>query len=194
MSSLYTRSKEFTRNRKSQSDSPPASPSPIAKTLRHERLSRLESGSSSLTSTDTYSDRASAKARREARIASLTSRVEEDSQRDYKRLYESALTENQKLKTKLQEAQQELAEVKSKLEKVAQKQEKTSDRSTMLEMEKRVCIFLSPLLSLFLFLLSLALLFLPTEKVHLKKALSVLPYSIFNLMRNSFCLSLISNL
>ncbi|XP_007481213.1 protein phosphatase 1 regulatory subunit 12B isoform X1 [Monodelphis domestica] len=103
----------------------------------HERLSRLESGSSSLTSTDTYSDRASAKARREARIASLTSRVEEDSQRDYKRLYESALTENQKLKTKLQEAQQELAEVKSKLEKVAQKQEKTSDRSTMLEMEKR---------------------------------------------------------
>lgn len=34
MSSLYTRSKEFTRNRKSQSDSPPSSPSPIAKTLR----------------------------------------------------------------------------------------------------------------------------------------------------------------
>lgn len=34
MSSLYTRSKEFTRNRKSQSDSPPASPSPTAKTLR----------------------------------------------------------------------------------------------------------------------------------------------------------------
>ncbi|XP_051854591.1 protein phosphatase 1 regulatory subunit 12B isoform X3 [Antechinus flavipes] len=105
------------------------------KELWHERLSRLESGGSSLTSTDTYSDRASAKARREARIASLTSRVEEDSQRDYKKLYESALTENQKLKTKLQEAQRELADVKSKLEK--QKQEKTSDRSTMLEVEKR---------------------------------------------------------
>lgn len=87
MSSLYTRSKEFTRNRKSQSDSPPASPSPTAKTLR---------------------------------------------------LYESALTENQKLKTKLQEAQLELADIKSKLEKMAQqKQEKTSDRSSMLEMEKR---------------------------------------------------------
>ncbi|XP_036613188.1 protein phosphatase 1 regulatory subunit 12B isoform X7 [Trichosurus vulpecula] len=104
----------------------------------HERLSRLESGGGSLTTTDTYSDRASAKARREARIASLTSRVEEDSQRDYRKLYETALTENQKLKTKLQEAQRELAEVKSKLEKVAQqKQEKTSDRSTMLEVEKR---------------------------------------------------------
>lgn len=35
-------------------------------------------------------------------------------------LYESALTENQKLKTKLQEAQQELADVKSRLDKVAQ--------------------------------------------------------------------------
>ena len=35
-------------------------------------------------------------------------------------LYESALTENQKLKTKLQEAQLELADVKSRLEKMAQ--------------------------------------------------------------------------
>ncbi|XP_040841381.1 protein phosphatase 1 regulatory subunit 12B isoform X4 [Ochotona curzoniae] len=108
----------------------------------HERLSRLESGgSSNPTTSDPYSDRASARARREARearLATLTSRVEEDSNRDYKKLYESALTENQKLKTKLQEAQLELADIKSKLEKMAQqKQEKTSDRSSMLEMEKR---------------------------------------------------------
>ncbi|XP_051003416.1 protein phosphatase 1 regulatory subunit 12B isoform X4 [Acomys russatus] len=107
----------------------------------HERLSRLESGGSNPTSSDSYSDRASARARREARearLASLTSRVEEDSNRDYKKLYESALTENQKLKTKLQEAQLELADIKSKLEKMAQqKQEKTSDRSSVLEMEKR---------------------------------------------------------
>ncbi|KAB0406568.1 hypothetical protein E2I00_010377, partial [Balaenoptera physalus] len=52
-------------------------------------------------------------------------------------LYESALTENQKLKTKLREAQLELADVKSKLEKMAQKQDKTADRSSVLEMEKR---------------------------------------------------------
>ncbi|XP_057625505.1 protein phosphatase 1 regulatory subunit 12B isoform X2 [Chionomys nivalis] len=107
----------------------------------HERLSRLESGGSNPTSSDSYSDRASARARREARearLASLTSRVEEDTNRDYKKLYESALTENQKLKTKLQEAQLELADVKSKLEKMAQqKQEKSSDRSSVLEMEKR---------------------------------------------------------
>uniref|UniRef100_A0A452IRJ3 Protein phosphatase 1 regulatory subunit n=1 Tax=Gopherus agassizii TaxID=38772 RepID=A0A452IRJ3_9SAUR len=56
-------------------------------------------------------------------------------------LYEDALSENQKLKSKLQEAQLELADIKSKLEKAAQqKQEKTSDRSSMLEMEKRVCV------------------------------------------------------
>lgn len=38
MSSLYTRSKEYTRSRKAQSDSPPSSPSPIAKTLRVSSL------------------------------------------------------------------------------------------------------------------------------------------------------------
>ncbi|XP_004862270.1 protein phosphatase 1 regulatory subunit 12B isoform X8 [Heterocephalus glaber] len=107
----------------------------------HERLSRLESGGSNPATSDSYSDRPSARARREARearLASLTSRVEEDSNKDYKKLYESALTENQKLKSKLQEAQLELADVKSKLEKMAQqKQEKTSDRSSVLETEKR---------------------------------------------------------
>lgn len=50
---------------------------------------RLESGGSNPTSSDSYSDRASARARREARearLASLTSRVEEDSNRDYKKV------------------------------------------------------------------------------------------------------------
>ncbi|XP_070329897.1 protein phosphatase 1 regulatory subunit 12B isoform X3 [Odocoileus virginianus] len=101
----------------------------------HERLSRLESGGS-----DTSTERASARARREARearLATLSSRAEDGSGRDYRKLYESALTENQKLKTKLQEAQLELADVKSKLEKMAQKQDKIPDRSSALETEKR---------------------------------------------------------
>ncbi|KAM9109091.1 protein phosphatase 1 regulatory subunit 12B isoform 6-T6 [Megaptera novaeangliae] len=102
----------------------------------HERLSRLELGGG-----DASSERASARARREARearLATLSSRAGEDSSRDYRKLYESALTENQKLKTKLREAQLELADVKSKLEKMAQqKQDKTADRSSALEMEKR---------------------------------------------------------
>nr|XP_020737673.1 protein phosphatase 1 regulatory subunit 12B-like isoform X2 [Odocoileus virginianus texanus] len=103
--------------------------------LQHERLSRLESGGS-----DTSTERASARARREARearLATLSSRAEDGSGRDYRKLYESALTENQKLKTKLQEAQLELADVKSKLEKMAQKQDKIPDRSSALETEKR---------------------------------------------------------
>ncbi|KAM7082652.1 protein phosphatase 1 regulatory subunit 12B isoform 4-T5 [Ciconia maguari] len=111
------------------------------KETRHERLSRLEAATNPTTS-DSYSDRASSRSsaytRRENRLAALSSRAEEETNRDYKKLYESALSENQKLKSKLQEAQLELADIKSKLEKAAQqKQEKTSDRSSMLEMEKR---------------------------------------------------------
>ncbi|OXB72285.1 UNVERIFIED_CONTAM: hypothetical protein H355_003818 [Colinus virginianus] len=163
MSSLFTRSKEYTRSRKSQSDSPPSSPSPIAKTLRfqlHAAASlpfRLEAATAPSSGDSSYSDRASSRSsaysRRENRLAALSSRAEEESNRDYKKvgfphrgelkhsifqLYESALSENQKLKSKLQEAQLELADIKSKLEKAAQqKQEKTSDRSSMLELEKR---------------------------------------------------------
>ncbi|XP_040392241.1 protein phosphatase 1 regulatory subunit 12B isoform X8 [Cygnus olor] len=114
------------------------------KETRHERLSRLEAATNPATASDSssYSDRASSRSsaytRRENRLAALSSRAEEESNRDYKKLYESALSENQKLKSKLQEAQLELADIKSKLEKAAQqKQEKTSDRSSMLEMEKR---------------------------------------------------------
>ncbi|NWU02541.1 MYPT2 phosphatase, partial [Urocynchramus pylzowi] len=107
------------------------------------RLHRGQPASTNPTTSDSsYSDRASGRSsaysRRENRLAALSSRGEEESNRDYKKLYESALSENQKLKSKLQEAQLELADIKAKLEKAAQqKQEKTSDRSSMLEMEKR---------------------------------------------------------
>ncbi|XP_054251966.1 protein phosphatase 1 regulatory subunit 12B isoform X2 [Indicator indicator] len=112
------------------------------KEARHERLSRLEAATNPTSSESSYSDRASSRSsaysRRENRLSALSSRAEEESNRDYKKLYESALAENQKLKSKLKEAQLELAEIKTKLEKAAQqKQEKTSDRSSMLEMEKR---------------------------------------------------------
>ncbi|XP_013909986.1 PREDICTED: protein phosphatase 1 regulatory subunit 12B-like, partial [Thamnophis sirtalis] len=106
---------------------------------KHERLSRLDSASSSTGTSDTYSDRPSGRTSAYTRRAALSSRTEDDSSKDYKKLYESALSENQKLKSKLQDAQTELADIKSKMDKLAQqKQEKTSDRSSMLEMEKRV--------------------------------------------------------
>uniref|UniRef100_A0A8D0BEB8 Protein phosphatase 1 regulatory subunit 12B n=1 Tax=Salvator merianae TaxID=96440 RepID=A0A8D0BEB8_SALMN len=108
----------------------------------HERLSRLDTASSSTGTSDAHSDRpsgrSSAYSRRENRLAALSSKTEDDSAKDYKKLYESALSENQKLKLKLQDAQLELADVKTKIDKIAQqKQEKTSDRSSMLELEKR---------------------------------------------------------
>uniref|UniRef100_A0A8C6B029 Protein phosphatase 1 regulatory subunit n=1 Tax=Monodon monoceros TaxID=40151 RepID=A0A8C6B029_MONMO len=102
----------------------------------HERLSRLELGGS-----DASSERASARARREARearLATLSSRAGEDSSRDYRKLYESALTENQKLKTKLQEAQLELADVKSKLEKMAQERRALERKMSEMEEEMKV--------------------------------------------------------
>uniref|UniRef100_A0A8V5GWM7 Protein phosphatase 1 regulatory subunit n=1 Tax=Melopsittacus undulatus TaxID=13146 RepID=A0A8V5GWM7_MELUD len=96
---------------------------PIVKQLHGATSSscfRLEAATNP-SSSESYSDRASSRSsaysRRENRLAALSSRAEEESNRDYKRLYESALSENQKLKSKLQEAQLELADIKSKLEK-----------------------------------------------------------------------------
>lgn len=44
----------------------------------------MESAGSNPVTSESYSDRASARARREARLAILTSRAEEDTSRDYK--------------------------------------------------------------------------------------------------------------
>ncbi|XP_075051712.1 protein phosphatase 1 regulatory subunit 12B-like [Mixophyes fleayi] len=141
MSSTYNRSKDFTRTRMSQSDSPPSSPSPTAKTLRHERLARLDSGGSSLVSTDSSSDRAatrvSAYSRRENRLASFGSKNEEENPKDFKKLYESAFNENEKLKSNLREAQLELADIKAKLERVVKKQDQSTGQTGLLEAEKR---------------------------------------------------------
>ncbi|OCT94606.1 protein phosphatase 1 regulatory subunit 12B [Xenopus laevis] len=141
MSSLFNRSKDFNRTRKSQSDSPPSSPSQTTKTLRHERLSRLDSGSSSLSPTDSTSDRASSRvscySRRENRLASLESKNGEESERNFKKLYENAYSENEKLKTNLREAQVELSAIKAKLERVAKRQDQSSSQAAVLEAEKR---------------------------------------------------------
>ncbi|XP_043572792.1 protein phosphatase 1 regulatory subunit 12A-like isoform X2 [Chiloscyllium plagiosum] len=111
------------------------------RSTQHDRISRLDSGSSNSSSTDSYSDRllsrTSSYTRREHRLSSLSKVEQEDNVKDYKKLYEEALTENEKLKAKLQEAQLELAEVKTQLERASQKQDRISDKSSMLEMEKR---------------------------------------------------------
>uniref|UniRef100_V9K9K4 Protein phosphatase 1 regulatory subunit n=1 Tax=Callorhinchus milii TaxID=7868 RepID=V9K9K4_CALMI len=107
------------------------------KSTQHDRLSRLDSGSSSESYGDRLLSRTSSYTRRENRLASLSKLDQDDGTKNYKKLYEEALAENEKLKAKLQEAQLEFTEVKTQLEKATQKQERISDKSSMLEMEKR---------------------------------------------------------
>ncbi|XP_064154971.1 protein phosphatase 1 regulatory subunit 12B isoform X8 [Anguilla rostrata] len=121
MSSLYPRTKELTRTRKSLSDSPPSSPSPTAKSFRHDRASRLDSGSGSGDSaTDRLLGRTSSYTRRENRLASLSKADDDASSKDFKKMYEDALAENEKLKSRLEDSRQELASIRTQLEKVTQ--------------------------------------------------------------------------
>ncbi|MFT7812939.1 protein phosphatase 1 regulatory subunit 12B-like isoform X1 [Arapaima gigas] len=140
MSSLYSRTKDLSRARKSLSDSPPSSPSPTAKTSRHDRASRFDSGSGS-SSTESAADRMLGRTcsytRRETRLASLNKPDDEGGSKEYKKMYEDALAENEKLKSRLEDSKQELAKIRTQLEKVTQKQDRISERSSVLETEKR---------------------------------------------------------
>ncbi|XP_043932442.1 protein phosphatase 1 regulatory subunit 12B isoform X4 [Protopterus annectens] len=109
-------------------------------TTEHERLSSSSNSRLDPSSRDTGSDRALSRttsgsySRRENRLSSLN-RPEEDSVKDYKKLYEEALSENGRLKTKVQEAQEELAGIRVQMDR--SNQERTTDKSSMLETEKK---------------------------------------------------------
>ncbi|MED6290201.1 hypothetical protein CHARACLAT_010721, partial [Characodon lateralis] len=101
----------------------------------HERLSRYDStGESAI---DKPLGRTSSYTRREARLASLNKQEQDTTAKDYKKMYTEALQENEKLKSRLQDSKQELVKIRSQLEKVAQRQDRMSERSTVLETEKR---------------------------------------------------------
>uniref|UniRef100_A0A8C2CLF1 cGMP-dependent protein kinase interacting domain-containing protein n=1 Tax=Cyprinus carpio TaxID=7962 RepID=A0A8C2CLF1_CYPCA len=137
MSSLYSRSKDLSsRSRKSLSDSPPSSPSPSTKTFRQDRASRSDSSGVEPAS-DRLSARTSTYTRRENRLASLSKTEDDSASKDYKKLYEDALTENEKLKSRLEDSKQELTKIRSQLDRVTQKQDRMSERSTVFESEKR---------------------------------------------------------
>uniref|UniRef100_A0A3Q2U7U6 Protein phosphatase 1 regulatory subunit 12B-like n=1 Tax=Fundulus heteroclitus TaxID=8078 RepID=A0A3Q2U7U6_FUNHE len=135
MSSYYPRTKDLTRTRKSVTDSPPSSPSYTDKNYRHERLSRYDSTGES--TTDKPLGRTSSYTRRETRLAALNKQEQDSTAKDYKKMYTEALQENEKLKSRLQDSKQELVKIRSQLEKVAQRQDRMSERSTVLETEKR---------------------------------------------------------
>lgn len=133
MSSLYSRKDLSSRSKKSLSDSPPSSPS--TKTFRQDRVSS-RSDSSGI---DAPSDRLTARGytRRENRLASLTKTEDDSISKDYKKMYEDALSENEKLKSRLEDSKQELSKIRSQLDRVAQRQDRISERSTVFESEKK---------------------------------------------------------
>uniref|UniRef100_A0A3B4VBD3 Protein phosphatase 1 regulatory subunit 12B-like n=1 Tax=Seriola dumerili TaxID=41447 RepID=A0A3B4VBD3_SERDU len=135
MSSYYPRTKDLTRTRKSLTDSPPSSPSPTDKNYRHERLSRYDSSGES--ATDKPLGRTSSYTRRETRLAALNRQEQDSTTKDYKKMYAEALHENERLKSRLQDSKQELVKIRSQLEKVTQRHDRISERSTVLESEKR---------------------------------------------------------
>uniref|UniRef100_A0A669FAB9 Protein phosphatase 1 regulatory subunit 12B n=1 Tax=Oreochromis niloticus TaxID=8128 RepID=A0A669FAB9_ORENI len=135
MSSYYPRTKDLTRTRKSLTESPPSSPSPTEKNYRHDRVSRFDSIGES--ATDKSLGRTSSYTRREARLAALNKQEQDSTAKDYKKMYAEALHENAKLKSRLQESKQELAKIRSQLEKVTQRHDTISERSSVLESEKR---------------------------------------------------------
>ncbi|XP_021325569.2 protein phosphatase 1 regulatory subunit 12B isoform X1 [Danio rerio] len=101
-----------------------------------DRASRSDSsGVDSLS--DRLSSRTSTYTRRENRLASLSKPDEDSTSKDYKKLYEDALSENEKLKSRLEDSKQELTKIRSQLDRVTQKQDRISERSTVFESEKR---------------------------------------------------------
>ncbi|XP_026055103.1 protein phosphatase 1 regulatory subunit 12B-like isoform X4 [Carassius auratus] len=136
MSSLYSRSKDLSsRSRKSLSDSPPSSPSPSTKTFRQDRVSSRSDPSGVESPSDRLSARTSTYTRRENRLASLSKTEDDSASKDYKKLYEDALTENEKLKSRLQDSKQELTKIRSQLDRVTQEKEALEKRVTDMEEE-----------------------------------------------------------
>ncbi|KAK0155801.1 Protein phosphatase 1 regulatory subunit 12B [Merluccius polli] len=105
--------------------------------LSHDRLSRLDSGGLGDGTTEKPLGRVGSYTRRETRLASLSKQEEGSGTGDYKKMYETALHENDKLKSRLRDSKQELAKIRSQLDKVTQKQDRMSERSSALESDKR---------------------------------------------------------
>lgn len=65
------------------------------------------------------------------------SQAPDDGTKDYKKLYEQALQNNEKLKSRLEDSRKELSRIQARLERVNQKQGKTSERSSGMDTDKR---------------------------------------------------------
>ncbi|XP_058499412.1 protein phosphatase 1 regulatory subunit 12C isoform X3 [Solea solea] len=101
----------------------------------HDRLSRYDSSGES--ATEKPLGRTSSYTRRETRLASLNKQEQDSATKDYKKMYADALHENERLKSRLQDSKQELVKIRTQLEKVTQRHDRLSEKSSVLESEKR---------------------------------------------------------
>ncbi|RVE70880.1 hypothetical protein OJAV_G00068290 [Oryzias javanicus] len=105
------------------------------KNYRHDRLSRYNSSGES--AAEKALGRTGSYTRRETRLASLSRQEQDSAAKDYKKMYADALEENERLKSKLQDSKKELVKIRSQLEKLTQRHDRISERSPLLESEKR---------------------------------------------------------
>ncbi|XP_058265548.1 protein phosphatase 1 regulatory subunit 12A isoform X5 [Hemibagrus wyckioides] len=129
--SSYLRNKDLSsRTRKSVLESPTFSPFSGNRSFKHDRsrgdASEVESASETLGNTSYYT-------RRELDSLNKTT---DFASKDYKKLYEEALAENEKLKACLEDSKQDLAKLRLQLDKITQKQDRISERSSVSESEK----------------------------------------------------------
>ncbi|CAB1329823.1 unnamed protein product [Coregonus sp. 'balchen'] len=82
--------------------------------------------------------RTSSYTRRETRLAALNKQEDDTSPRDYKKMYEDALAENDKLKSRLDDSKQELTKIRTQLDKVTQEKQALEKRVTDMEEELKV--------------------------------------------------------
>ncbi|XP_056130995.1 protein phosphatase 1 regulatory subunit 12B-like [Lampris incognitus] len=140
MSSSFSRSKDQQRSRKFLSDYSTTSPIPTTNSLRHDRVSRLNSERSG---TDVSKDRTLSQtesyiSQRENRSSMRKKAEEEMGCNDYKKMYEEAMNMNQRLKSRLETSKQELVMVQAQLEKIVKRRGRPSDcSSNLLETEKK---------------------------------------------------------
>ncbi|XP_060749662.1 protein phosphatase 1 regulatory subunit 12B isoform X1 [Tachysurus vachellii] len=129
--SSYLRNKDpSSHTRKSILESPTISPISGNKSFRHGRsrgdTSEVESASETLGNTSFYT----------GRELDFLNKTTDFASKDYKKLYEEAQGENERLKTSLEDSKQDLAKFRLQLDKVTEKQERTSQGPTVFDSEK----------------------------------------------------------
>ncbi|XP_067090993.1 protein phosphatase 1 regulatory subunit 12B-like [Osmerus mordax] len=139
MSSQFSSSKEQPVGRRVLPDPPStAAPGPASRTVRHDRVSRLNSSGPADGLKDRSSD--SYAERRENRLAARRAEQAAAGSGNYKKMYEEALLTNERLKTRLEGSKQELVMMQTQLERANQRKGRgvESCRSNIqLETEKK---------------------------------------------------------